>query len=105
MSTSKLLSKVLEKRLGPPSFGGFMRAARTMQDKSQTEMAEFLGISKSSLCDIEKRRHFVSAELAAKIARKCGLSEIVAVELALKDQLRRSGLNFEIELKKKSRSA
>lgn len=54
MSTRKSLSKVLDKKLGAVSFGEFLRSARTMKDLSQTEMAKFLGISKSSLCDIEK---------------------------------------------------
>ena len=51
MSTKAL--KSLEKRFGPITFGGFLRSARTMKDLSQVEMAEFLGISKSTLCDIE----------------------------------------------------
>lgn len=46
MST-KLARKVLEKRLGPITFGGFLRSARAMKDMSQVEMATFLGISKA----------------------------------------------------------
>lgn len=99
MST-KTLKKAFRKEFGPLSFGGFLRAARTMQDKTQTEMAAFLKISKSSLCDIEKGRQLVSPELAAKIARKCELHEGYAVKLALDDLLRRSGLNYVTDLKK-----
>ena len=77
---TKRLKDVLEKQLGPMTFGSFLRGARVMKDLSQIEMAKFIGISKSSLCDIEKGRQFVSPALAAQIAKKCGLSKIVAVE-------------------------
>lgn len=99
MST-KSLTKVLEKELGPISFGGFLRSARTMKDLTQKEMADYVGISKSGLCDIEKGRQSVSIELAAKIARKCGLSEAMAVECVIRDQLKRSGLKLDIKVKK-----
>jgi DNA-binding XRE family transcriptional regulator len=98
MSTRKIKS-ALEKKLGPMTFGGFLRGARASKDLSQTEMAKFIGISKSSLCDIEKGRQFVSPALAAQIAKKCGLSKIVAVEACLNDQLRRAGLNLRTEVK------
>jgi DNA-binding XRE family transcriptional regulator len=99
MST-KSLSKLLAKQLGPISFGGFLRSARTMKNLTQVEMAAFLKISKSSLCDIEKGRQQVSLELASKIAKKCGLSEVVAVEAALKDLVYRSGLKLDVEVKR-----
>ncbi len=99
MST-KSLTKVLKSDLGEISFGGFLRSARTMRDMSQTEMAEFLGISKGTLCDIEKGRQNVSIDLAWKIAKKCRLPEVIAVECAIRDQLRRSGLRLDVELRK-----
>jgi DNA-binding XRE family transcriptional regulator len=99
MST-KNLGKLLNKELGPISFGGFLCAARTTRNLTQKQMADSLKISKSTLCDIEKGRQFVSLELAAKIARKCGLSEILAVECAIKDSLKRAGLKFEIEVRR-----
>jgi DNA-binding XRE family transcriptional regulator len=99
MNTEKFdLSKILDKELGPVSFGGFLRAARASKDLSQTEMAKMLGIAKSTLCDIEKGRHLVSPELAAKIAKKCKLSVIVAVEAAIQDQLRKAKLGFKVNL-------
>ena len=97
MATNKRLRDVLEKSLGPLTFGGYMRGARVMKDKSQVEMAKFLGMSKSTLCDIEKGRQGVTPGLAAKIARKCGFPEIVAVELAINDQLRRAGLKWTVK--------
>ena len=99
MST-KSLTKILKKELGPISFGGFIRSARTMKNKTQNEMAEFLGIAKGTLCDIEKGRQNVSVELAAKIAKKCGLSESLAVECSVRDQLNKYGLKLQVQIKK-----
>lgn len=79
MSTNKDLLPLLEKRVGPLTFGKFLRASRTMKDMTQVQMANFLNISKSTLCDIEKDRQFVSVDLVAKIAKKCGMSQIVVV--------------------------
>jgi hypothetical protein len=49
------------------------------------------------LCDIEKGRQAVTPALAAKIAKKCGLSAVVAVETAVNDQLRRAGLKMTVK--------
>jgi DNA-binding XRE family transcriptional regulator len=97
MST-KSLTKLLEKNLGPMTFGGFLRAARTNKDLTQVEMAKFLKISKSTLCDIEKGRQVVSIELAAKIAKRCGLSVALAVESSIRDHLSRSKLKLDIQV-------
>lgn len=103
--TTKNLRQILEKELGVISFGGFLRAARTNKDLSQTEMADFLSISKSTLCDIEKGRQFVSLELASRIATRCGLSEVLAVEAAINDQLKKFNLKMRAHVKKISKSA
>ncbi len=97
---TKSLTKTLTKELGPISFGGYLRAARTMKDKTQKEMADYLGVAKGTLCDIEKGRQFVSIELASKIAKKCGLSEAMAVECSVRDQIKKSGLKLHVEVKK-----
>jgi DNA-binding XRE family transcriptional regulator len=70
----KNLVMLLEHELGHMSFGGFLRGARASKDMSQVEMALTLGISRSTLCDIEKGRYLVSPAMAAKIAKLCGLS-------------------------------
>lgn len=88
----------LRKRLGPATFAGFIWSARKSDDISQVKMAKILGISKSMLCDIEKGRQFVSVELAAKFARKCGMSEKYAIQLALQDQLRKAKLKYTVSV-------
>jgi DNA-binding XRE family transcriptional regulator len=101
MATKKLVN-ILEKEFGAVTFAIFMMSARTMKDMNQTQMAKFLKISKSTLCDIEKGRQFVSAALAAKIAKKCGLHIESAVQAALNDQLAKSGLKYTVHLEKVS---
>ncbi len=98
MST-RSLKRVLNKEIGPLTFGSFLRSARTMKGLTQQRAAELLKISKSNLCDIEKGRQNVSIELAAKIAKRLGFSEALAVECTVRDALRRAGLKIEVEFK------
>lgn len=98
MATQKNLKELLEKDLGPLTFAMFARGSRASKDLTQTEMASLLKISKSTLCDIEKGRQLVSPALAAKIAKKCGLSVKVAVEAALRDQLKKAKLDLDVRI-------
>lgn len=92
------LEKWLTKKMGPLTFAGFLKGARGSKEMSQVAMAKFLGISKSTLCDIEKGRQLVSPALAAKIAKKCQLSVPVAITCSLQDQLRKAKLNYEVRI-------
>ena len=94
----KNLIGLLEKDLGPISFGGFLRGARAAKDLSQAEMALMLGVARSTLCDIEKGRHLVSPTLASKIAKICGLSVKIAVLSAIQDQLNKANLDMRVAL-------
>jgi DNA-binding XRE family transcriptional regulator len=98
MTTNKRLISVLEKDIGPISFGMYLRAARTAKDLSQVDMAKFLGISRGTLCDIEKGRQLVSPALAIKIAKKAGLSTSVAVKACLQDQLNKAKIKMTVDL-------
>lgn len=99
MSTDKRVLSVIEKDIGPLTFGMFLRAARTSKDLSQAEMARFLGISRGTLCDIEKGRQLVSPTLAAKIAKKAGLSTTIAVKACLQDQLDKAKIKMTVDLR------
>jgi DNA-binding XRE family transcriptional regulator len=99
MRTKRRLKDFLDKKLGPFTFGRFVRGTRANMDLTQIEMAKFIGISKSSLCDIEKGRQFVSPAFAAQFAKKCGYPQVVAVQACLNDQVRRAGLNLTIHVK------
>ena len=98
MSTEKRALAVLAKETGPLTFGMFLRAARTAMDVTQVEMARRLGISRSTLCDIEKGRQLVSPELAVRIAKTAGLSTTVAVKACLQDQLNKAKIKLKVEL-------
>ena len=96
--TTKNLKTLLEKELGPLTFGMFLRSARTSLGLSQAEMARTLGMSRGTLCDIEKGRQLVSIQLAKKIARKAGFSETVAIKACIEDQLTKAKVKLRFEL-------
>jgi len=87
-----------ENEVGELTFGSFLRVARKSMELTQSEMASTLGVSKSVVCDLEKGRQLVSPRLAVKIARKAGLSEVIAVKLCLQDQLKKAKIKMIVEL-------
>ena len=82
-----------EKDFGRLSFGQMLEAHRLSEERSQKDFAKILGISASSLCDLEKGRKIPSAGRAARIAKRLRLSERLFLEIALQDQLLQEGLN------------
>jgi DNA-binding XRE family transcriptional regulator len=97
-SSTKPLLPILKAEFGNITFGMFLRVARNSMDLSQVEMAEQLGISKGTLCDIEKGRQLVSPALAVKFAKKAGLSETMAVRTCLQDQLNKAKIKMKVNL-------
>lgn len=102
MTIKNRATKEISKSTGPLTFGMFMRVARTSLDLTQSEMAKVLEISKSNLCDIEKGRQLVSPEFAKKVAKKAGLSEEIAVQSCLQDQLKKAKIRYNVTLIKAS---
>jgi len=98
MTTNGNAAKELEKHVGPLTFGMFLRVARKSMDLTQVELAKMLGMTKGTLCDIEKSRQLVSPELAVKIAKKAGLSKKLAVQACLQDQLKKAKIKMTVEL-------
>ena len=92
------LLPLLEKKLGPMTFGRFLVVERTRLDLSQAEMARHLGISRARLCDLEKGRQLASVTLALKIAKKGNLSPRVAVASCLQDQLAKAKVHWKVDL-------
>ncbi|MEK6704893.1 MAG: helix-turn-helix transcriptional regulator [Bdellovibrionota bacterium] len=90
--------KDLEKRLGKMTVGEFLRSWRLSEELSQKEFAKKLKLSPANLCDIEKGRKGISPERAAAIARTLGYSPTVLVRLAIEEQLRDVGLEYEVEI-------
>ena len=67
MTTKVSLHTLLEKKLGPVTFGMFLRVARNSRGLSQTAMSRKLGIARGTFCDIEKGRQLVCVKLQLKV--------------------------------------
>jgi DNA-binding XRE family transcriptional regulator len=76
----------------------YARAIRTTLDLSQAAMARTIGMSRGTLCDIEKGRQLVSVSLAKKIAKKAGFSETLAIKACIQDQLNKANVKLLFEL-------
>ncbi len=94
MNIKKYGSKELEKDFGTVTFGLALWAYRKGEELPQKDFALSLGISPSSLCDLEKGRRIPSPSRAAKIAKQLGQSEKTWIQLAFQDSLRDAGLNY-----------
>jgi|GEM_PF-644840 len=88
----------LEKEYGPLTFGEALQSYRLGEEISLSDMADKIGISPQSLCDIEKGRRIPTPKRAAKLAQLIGEPEIFWVKLALQDELRKDNLNFKVSL-------
>ena len=78
------------------SLGEFLRVHRLGEDVSQVEFAQFLGISKQRLCDIEHDRFSVSIKLSKEFAHKLDLPAEWLVKLALQDQINKEKLSLKV---------
>lgn len=84
--------KEFEKRFGKLTFASLLESHRLCEELSQKEFAKILGISPSSLCDLEKGRKIPAPHRAFKIASLLGVSKKLWVEVALQDHLKKEGL-------------
>ena len=91
MKLDRKFKQILEEEVGLLSFALFMRVSRSSLGLSQGEFGKKIGISRANVCDIEKGRQSVSTELAVKVARKTGLSEKLALQACLQDQVCKVG--------------
>jgi DNA-binding XRE family transcriptional regulator len=96
--TTKRLIPIFEKKFGPFHFGIFFSAARTTMGLTQAQMARKLGMARGTICDIEKGRQLVSPALAAKVAKKAGLSVELAVQTCLQDQLNKHKIKLNVRV-------
>lgn len=90
--------KDLEKVIGKRTISGFLNSWRRGLRMSQSDFAKLLGISRSNLCDIEKKRKGVSPERAAKFAKILGYSVNILIEMAIEEQLGSMGLKYKVIL-------
>jgi len=80
------------------TFGNALESHRKCEELSAKEFANFLGISPSSLCDLEKGRSIPSPQRASKISRKMGESEAYWIQLAIQDTLRKANLDYTVSI-------
>jgi len=85
--------KEFEKKFGKLTFASLLESHRLCEELSQKDFARILGISASSLCDLEKGRKIPTPIRAFKIASLLGVSKRLWVEIALQDQLKKEGLD------------
>ena len=96
---TKNLEKDLEKDFGELTFSNMLFSHRLGEEWSQKEMADVLGISTQSLCDLEKGRRIPTPIRASKIAKKLGVPEKIFIQLALTAKLKKENLDYKVELK------
>ena len=86
--------KEFEEKYGVLTFGKLLESHRLAEEVSQKDFAKFLGISASSLCDLEKGRKIPSLKRAAQIAKKLKVSSKLWIKIALQDYLNKEGLDY-----------
>lgn len=89
----------LESLIGKkPTFGEYLLAIRESEEMTQADFSKQLGVSRHYLCDIERKRRYVSPKAAAEFAEKLGYSSKQFVRLCLQDMLNRDGLNLLVDI-------
>ena len=94
----KNLNKILEREYGHLSFGQLIKALRIEKQQNQKIFSKQLGITVSSLSDIECGKKIPSLNRAAELAKKLNQSEIGFIELALSDSIRKAGFKYKLSL-------
>ena len=98
MSTEASIRFLEDLAGGPLTLGRLMLAIREGEQMSQTAFAKQLKLSRANLCDIEKGRRLLSIKKAREFAQMLGYSERQFVRLAIQDQLRSEGLDYNVRL-------
>lgn len=99
---SRPIENVTSKAWQAATFGSLVRALRMSEEISQVELAEKLGVSKQFLSGVELNSKFVSLSFVKKFAKALGFSVEPMIELLLRDQLKREGLEYDVSLRKRA---
>ena len=83
---------------GPLTVGNLLHSLRKSEEMSQVEFAKKLGISKQTLCDIEKERTAVSSARAARFAKKLKFPPAFFIQMALQEELNREGIRLSVKV-------
>jgi transcriptional regulator with XRE-family HTH domain len=86
-----------KKRLSDVSFGQMVRSLRQSEEWTQKDFAAQLDVTPQFLSNVENDRKQVGVAFARKVdAALGGFGLVVLVQLLLRDQLRREGLDAEV---------
>ena len=107
MSTNKKTIGVaeIEKEFGVLTFGKLIKSYRLGEDFTQVELAKFLKVSKQNVNDLESERKIPSIKRAVLLARKIGVLEELAVQVAIQDQIRREKLQFTVTISSRKKAS
>lgn len=107
MSTKKKTIGVaeIEKEFGVLTFGKLIKSYRLGEDFTQVELAKFLKVSKQNVNDLESERKIPSIKRAVLLARKIGVLEELAVQVAIQDQIRREKLQFTVTISSRKKAS
>lgn len=82
----------------PVNFGDLLVRIRRAEGLSREAFAQALGVSRTNLWYIERRRRAITPQQAAHWARALGYDEAQFVQLALQNLVAEAGLNLEVRL-------
>ena len=88
----------LEKFMGPLTFAKVLKAWRQCEEMPQKVLAKKLGVTPSTLADLESGRRIPSLQRAEKIAILMGAIPQQWVRLALQDYINKSGVDYTIKV-------
>ena len=93
---TKAAVEFLEGIVGPLTLGKYVNAIRLGEEETLEVFAKKLGVSKQHLCDVEKDRRSVTAERAAKWAKRLGYPVDQFVTLVLQAEVDAAGLDLKV---------
>lgn len=94
--------KYLEKKVGPVTVGLILRAHRTRENLSQSDLAKLLNVTVGFISNIETGKKHLSLEKTLEIAKKLGSSKEFYASIWFQEEARNNGLSFKKILKAKA---
>jgi transcriptional regulator with XRE-family HTH domain len=95
---SKAIQELEAIRKSPLFFKDLLNSIRVTEEMTQTELAELSGTSKAKVCDFEKGRRTPTLELAAKMAKALGHSEVLFVSKLIQEQIENANLKLKVSI-------
>ncbi|MBC7712308.1 MAG: helix-turn-helix transcriptional regulator [Rhizobacter sp.] len=94
--------KELQRDYGIMTFGRLLKNFREIDEYSQKDFAQILGISPQRLNDFEKERRLPDIASAASFAKKLKNSESFFIQILFQDYLRMAKIKLDVKVMKKS---